>query len=300
MTADGLYDIQGFGAVGDGVAVSTRAIQQAIDVCSSKGGGRVLVHNGRYVTGTIYLKDNVTLYVTEGAALWGSTNIDDYATDTHKNMYRGEPHMDRCLIFARDANNIGLEGKGMIDGRGHRRHFPNKGDKDHHRPMLMRFLNCTGITLRDSALRNPAAWTSAWLYCADIVVDGISIHSRANGNGDGLDFDGCRRVRVSNSSFDTSDDSICLQASRADMPCKDIVISNCVFSSRWAGLRIGLLSLGDFENVAVTNCVFRDIQDSGLKIQMCEGGEMKNMLFANLVMKDVPRLIFMTLTMNII
>ena len=160
--------------------------------------------------------------------------------------------------------------------------------------MLMRFKNCSNITLRDIDIINPAAWTSAWLYCDEIVVDGIRIHSRVNGNGDGLDFDGCTNVRVSNSSFDTSDDSICLQASMPDKPCKNVVVTNCVFTSKWAGLRIGLLSRGDFESVTVSNCTFFDIQDAGLKIQMNEGGEMKNMIFSNLVMKNVPRPVFMT------
>jgi hypothetical protein len=143
-------------------------------------------------------------------------------------------------------------------------------------------------------LRHPASWTSAWLYCRDIVVEGVTIQSRANGNGDGLDFDGCEGVRVSNCSFDTSDDSICLQTSRPDRPCRDVVINNCIFVSKWAGIRIGLLSRGDFADVTVTNCIFRDIQDSGLKIQMCEGGEMHNLLFTNLVMTNVPRPIFLT------
>jgi hypothetical protein len=161
--------------------------------------------------------------------------------------------------------------------------------------MLMRLLGCNRIRMRDITLQNPASWTSAWLYCSDIVVDGVTIRSRVNWNGDGLDFDGCRDVRVSNCSFDTSDDSICLQTSRPDAPCSNITISNCIFSSKWAGIRIGLLSRGDFENVAVTNCIFKDIDDSGLKIQMCEGAAMRNMIFSNLVMVNVPRPVFLTL-----
>ena len=288
--AAGMHDIRDYGAVGNGTTLNTEAVQKAIDACSADGGGTVMVAGGDYLIGTIFLKDNVTLHVAGGAKLLGSPDIGHYATNTHKNMYKNEPHMDRCLIFARGAKNIAVEGTGEIDGNGYFKNFTSETG----RPMLIRLMECERIRMRDITLKNPASWTTAWLYCSDIVVDGITIQSRANNNGDGLDFDGCENVRVSNCAFDTSDDSICLQASRKDRPCRNIVISNCIFISKWAGIRIGLLSLGDFENVAVNNCVFRDIDDSGLKIQMCEGGSMINMVFSNLVMSNVPRPIFMT------
>ena len=286
------YNVLDYGAKGDGTTLDTQAVQKAIDLCSKEGGGKVMIPSGKTVfIGTIYLKDFVTLHIENGAILLGSPNYEDYTTDTHKNTYKNEPHMDRCLIFARNAKSFSIEGKGTIDANGHPKNFTKeKGG----RPMMLRFLNCNDIHLRDITLINPAAWTSAWLYCNDIVVEGIKIVSRVNHNGDGLDFDGCTNVRVSNSSFDTSDDSICLQTSRPDKSCKDVVITNCVFTSKWAAMRIGLASRGDFESITVSNCIFYDIQDSGLKIQMNEGGEMKNMVFSNIVMKNVPRPIFMT------
>ncbi|MEP6901230.1 MAG: glycosyl hydrolase family 28 protein [Actinomycetota bacterium] len=292
QTKSAIYDIRNFGAVGDGKTVNTRAFQSAIDDCTPSG-GVVLVAGGNFVTGTIYLKSNVTLHVEAGATILGSTKIADYTTDTDRTMYRGEPYMDRCLIFAKDAQNIGIEGTGAIDGQG--KSFPEPGDANKNRPKLIRLINCSKIRVRDITMRSPASWTNEWRYCTDIAVDGITIFSRANSNGDGLDFDGCTNVRVSNSTFDTSDDSICLQTSLVEKPCRDVVIMNCHFSSRWAGVRIGLLSRGDFENVVITNCTFRDHKDSGLKIQMCEGAEMKNMVFSNLVMKNVPRPVFLNL-----
>lgn len=290
----GLFTISDFGAVGDGATLCTGAVQDAIDTCAAAGGGEVIVPPGRFVIGTIRMKSRVVLRILAGGALLGSTHIGDYAVDTGKNMYDGEPHMDRCLIFAKGQHSFGIVGNGTIDGRGHRANFPNPGDPAHNRPMMIRFIDCERITVRDVTLLNPADWTSAWLYCRDIVVDGITIHSRANGNGDGLDFDGCENVRVANCAFDNSDDSICLQASRKDKPCRRVTVTNCIFSTRWGGMRIGLLSLGNFEQVTVSNCVFHDIEDAGLKIQMCEGGSMKNMTFSNLVMHNVPRPVFMT------
>lgn len=285
------FNVLDFGAKADGLTKDTKAVQNAIDACTKNGGGKVIIPAGKtVVVGTIYLKDFVTLHLENGATLLGSPDIEDYTKDTHKNMYKNEPHMDRCLLFANEAKSFAIEGFGTIDGNGHKQNF----NKETGRPMLMRFINSKDIHLKDVSIINPAAWTSAWLYCNEIVVDGIRIHSRVNHNGDGLDFDGCTNVRVSNSSFNTSDDSICLQASDPDKPCKDVVISNCIFESKWAGMRIGLLSRGDFESVCVTNCIFKNIDDSGLKIQLNEGGEMKNMVFSNLVMKNVPRPIFMT------
>jgi len=286
-----VYDIRRFGAVGDGKTDNTAAMQKSIDACTAAGGGRVLVSGGRYVIGTIYLKDNVDLHVDGSAALLGSTDYDDYATDTFKSIY-GD--FNRCLIFARGASNIALTGLGTIDGQG-KGHFPNSGDSKLDRPMLIRFVECSRLRLRDLELRNSGSWISAWNFCRDIVVDGVSIRTRNMcPNGDGLDFDGCRDVRVSNVVFDTSDDAICLQASRTDQPCHNVTICNCIMSSRWAAIRIGLSSLGDLRDVTVSNCVFHDIDDAGLKIQMSEGGVMEDMIFSNLIMRKVPMPVFMT------
>jgi len=286
------FNVTDYGAKADGVTVDTKAVQLAIDACTKNGGGRVLIPSGKTVViGTIYLKDYVTLHVENGATLLGSPNIKNYTSDTYKNQYKNEPHMDKCLIFARNAKSFAIEGLGKIDGNGYPSNFKNKTGG---RPMLMRFYECEDIHMKDITLVNPAAWTSAWIYCNNIVVDGIRIHSRVNHNGDGLDFDSCTNVRVSNSAFDTSDDSICLQTSQVDKPTQYVTITNCTFTSKWAGMRIGLLSRGDFESVTVSNCTFNDIEDSGLKIQMNEGGAMRNMTFTNLTMKNVPRPVFMT------
>lgn len=286
------FNVLDYGAKADGKTLDTRAVQGAIDACHANGGGKVVIPSGKTVlVGTLYLKSFVTLHVENGAILRGSPFIKDYTTDTHKNMYKNEPHMDRCLIFAKDQSSIAIEGYGTIDGNGHTSNFTKeKGG----RPMLIRFVNVSDVRLNDITLINPVAWTSAWLYCSHISVSGIKIRSRANANGDGLDFDGCTNVSVTNSFFDNSDDSICIQASLPEKPAKNIAISNCHFTTKWGGIRIGLLSRGDIESVTVSNCTFTDIQDSGLKIQQCEGGTMKNMVFSNLVMKNVPRPVFMS------
>lgn len=93
-----VFDIREFGAVGDGATLNTRAIQQAIDGCTAAGGGDVLIAGGSFVTGTIYLKDHVTLHLAAGAALLGSTQIADYATDTAAETVRLNAVQDATVL----------------------------------------------------------------------------------------------------------------------------------------------------------------------------------------------------------
>ena len=161
---------------------------------------------------------------------------------------------------------------------------------------MIRLINCAHVRVRDihAAMAgfvdfaNGVIATTSRLITSRFMSRGIS-------NGDGLDFDGCTKVRVTNSKFNNGDDCVCLQTSLTEKPCKDVFVSELqLLSGRWAGIRIGLLSRGNFEDVTMTNCTFSDHNDSGLKIQMNEGGEMKNMVFTHLTMTNVPRPLFLT------
>ena len=102
------YNASMFGVKSNGTTLNTNSIQKGIDFISENGGGRLVFYVGRYLTGTIYLKSNVTIQLEEGAILVGSDNPLDY--EMNKNW--------TALIFALDQQNIGITGKGVIDGRG--------------------------------------------------------------------------------------------------------------------------------------------------------------------------------------
>lgn len=269
----------------------TTTIQKAIDDCSASGGGTVYFSKGEYITGTVFWKSNVRLFLEYGAEIKGSTNSSDYPDNVHKQMYKKETSKDHCLFFAKDCENIKLDGYGIINGQGEL--FTGELFKK-NRPMMFRYLNCKDIRISNVKLRAPASWTNAFIGCENIWVQNIDILSRANRNGDGTDFDGCSNVFVSGCKFDCSDDCICLQNSFSDRVCQNVVVTNCIMKTKWAGLRIGLLSCSPIKDVTVTNCVFRDINCSGLKIQSAEGSILENMTFSNLVMENVVRPILMT------
>lgn len=285
-----IYNVIDFGAKGDGETVNTLAIQKAIDACT-KTGGTVYVSNGTYLTGTIKLKDNVHLKIEAGATLKGSADIADYTTDTHKQMYKREIGLNRCLIFAKEAENISISGGGKIDGNV--KGFPNKNDPQRNRPMVFRFLNCKNLKMRDVYISHMSSWATAWLYCSNIIVDGVTVDCSFSHTSDCLDFDGCNNVRVSNCNLIAADDCLSLQSSRKDKPCRDITITNCSFTSKWDAIRIGLLSRGNIENVTVSNCVFKEIGHVGIQFELCEGGDMGNMVFTGLTMQNVRVPVYM-------
>ena len=80
LPASTVFDVRDFGAVGDSLQLNTVPIQLAIDSCYRFGGGTVLIEGGNYLTGTILLKDNVSLKIAAGAKLSGSGDPHDYLT----------------------------------------------------------------------------------------------------------------------------------------------------------------------------------------------------------------------------
>ncbi|SDD06523.1 Glycosyl hydrolases family 28 [Paenibacillus sp. UNCCL117] len=285
------FEVKDYGAAGDGVTVDTKAIQQAIDACFAAGGGYVVLAGGTFVSGTLFLKSNVYLQVNSSAILLANPDIGDYPDGTHYNRYTNETYMDKCLIYAEDAANIGVIGQGEINGNAEC--FPNEGSI--YRPMMMRFLRCRNIHVKGLRLHNAPAWTTAFLDSAYIWCESLDIRNDKRYNGDGLDYDGCQNVFISNCYIRGTDDNLCLQASSKQYPMKNVHITNCHFTSICAAVRIGLKSVGDISNVAIHNCTFENVWREGIKIECTEGGSITDIVAQGLVMRNVTRPIFIIL-----
>lgn len=282
------YDVRDFHAAGDGKTKDTAAIQDAIDKCSEAGGGIVLLAGGTFVSGTLYLKSNVFLEIDASAILLASPDIEDYGADTHRNRYRNETNLDRCFLYAEDAENVGIYGYGEINGNAGS--FPNAGSI--YRPMMMRFLRCKSIHLSDVRLYDAAAWTTAFLDSEYIWVRGVDISNEKRYNGDGLDFDGCSHIYVSDCHIKGTDDNLCLQSSDKKHPVQNVHITNCDFTSLCAAIRIGLKSIGSISDVTIQNCTMRNVWREGIKIECTEGGNITDIVISNIVMHNVSRPIF--------
>ncbi len=281
------------GATGDGVTPDTSAIQAAIDDCSRKGGGTVEFPPGRYLSGSILLKDNVTLRLDPQALLLGSTNIADYKPMEAFTDAVGIPR-GHCFVGAVDAKNIGIEGGGTIDGRG-KEVLAARAEADKNiRPFLLRFVRCTGVSLQGIHLQASAAWTAHFFECRDVTADRVTIFSRGLQNNDGFDIDSSENIRITNCDVDSGDDALCIKAT-SPLPSRNIVATGCRLKSGCGAIKIGTESLGDFENIEITDCQIRDTDKCGIKLLSVDGAHLQNVKISDITMDHVRLPIFLRL-----
>jgi polygalacturonase len=283
--AEPAVNVTEFGAVGDAVTLNTEAIQKGIDTCSAHGGGVLEFPAGRYLTGTIQIKDNVTLQFDAGAVLLGSTNAADYRNLDPFMAGDGVPLGD-ALIVAVAAHNVGIAGAGTIDGQG--RALKAAQDPYRVRPFLIRWLRCSGVTVQDVHLTNPGAWTMNFFQTRNATVERVTIRTRDTGlvNNDGIDLDSCEGVRVRDCDIESGDDALCLKAT-SSLPCRDIQASGCTLSTKCNAIKLGTESLGDFANVSITHCQIRNTGMAGIALNSVDGAQLHDVLIEDIAMDGV-------------
>ncbi len=303
------FNIEAFGARGDGSTDNTTIIQQQIDRCSANGGGKVIIPAGKFLTGTLYLKNDVTLYLEDGAWLLGSPQLKDYPVNTASTT----PGSDRrSLLFAEGARHIAVTGNGTIDGQGGSPDF-KRGDNGNGRPRLIYFIDCEDVKVQDITLRQAAFWVQYYRGCNNVTIRGIKVYSHANWNNDGLDIDS-RNVIVSDCIIDSDDDALCFK-SESNFPCENITVTNCILSSNCNAIKMGTASKVGFKHIAISNCIVKTASEdnirhwkttlsnitadrtvlSGIALEMVDGGIMDGINISNIDMTDVQTPVFIRL-----
>lgn len=267
-----MRNIKDYGAVGDGIALDTAAIQRAID-----DGGIVYIPAGVYRIGTIYLKSNGGLHLAAGAVLKGSHDRADYNADDFcpQNVVFTQEYVTGAhLIVAVEQENITIEGRGTIDGEGHywmNESRPNPYNSKEYaanpeRPGQMIFIcECKNVHVTDVNLVNGPYWHLFLHGCEDVLVFGLTIRGdRPRWTNDGIDIDCCKRVCVSNCIVDVGDDALTVRAYKtpllhSDGICENVVVTNCVLrADRDYGIRVGVGS------GIIRNCVFSNLDVEGM------------------------------------
>lgn len=254
------YVVTDFGAKADATINNAPMIQKAIDAAFQAGGGEVIVPPGKYLIGTVELKNNVTFKIEAGAVLLGSEKLSDYTEHDGYNQH-GSKQKRKYLISVFNAKNVTICGKGTIDGQG--KNFWNTIPNDLHfvkaktnRPnALVEVAHSENITVKDVTLTNSANWTCHISESKNININAINIFNDLLGpNTDGIDISGSSYVRVSNCNIKTGDDAIVIKTWKTGNPCEDITVTNCNLESLCAALKIGTESYHDFRRIAFTNC----------------------------------------------
>jgi hypothetical protein len=156
--------------------------------------------------------------------------------------------------------------------------------------MLIRLENCERIRIRDLSLEHCGAWCIHLKNSSDFSLQALRIDNEGQ---DGIDIESSEQGIISDCAMRCGDDCIALIASSVEKPVRGIRITNCYLRSRWAAIRFGPASKGDFEDVVVSSCVFADCNGGGIKLGMFEGAEIRNCLFENIVMDHVTAPVLM-------
>ena len=244
--AAGVFDIRDYGAAGDGQTFDTPAIQKAIDACDKAGGGQVVIPPGKYLSGTLNLKSNVTLFLQAGARLVGTAKLDEYKHPippaSMPEAKWGKWH--RALILADAVENIAIAGQGVIDGN---KVFDATGEEKMRGPHTFVFVNCKNVTVRDVSFVDSANYAIFFM-----VSDEVSIRNvKFTGGWDGVHFRGspdrdCRNVSIVGCEFYTGDDSI------AGRYWENTLISDCIVNSSCNGIRL----IGPAKHLIIHDCLF--------------------------------------------
>ena len=306
-----MRNVREFGAVGDGVANDTAAIQRAIDA-----GGVVYFPEGTYRTGSIFLRGGGGLELDPNAVIVASTDPADY----HPKDFCPQDTNNNCcgksgqhLIVAVEQENIFIRG-GRIDGnarnilRDHTVVHTFKGGPQwkcaEWRPAQMMYLcECRNVRLCDVDIEDTTGWACFLHGCVDVYIRGVNIrNSPFVSENDGIDLDCCARAVVSDCNISTGDDAFTLRGCRAKLktprPCELVTVSNCIFRSHYAhAIRIGV---GGGE---IRNCQFNAITCYGSHMaihinskysERSEGVDIHDLAFRNFHV-DVEQFVFLRL-----
>ena len=281
------FDVTEHGVLGDGKTNNTEAFNKLLKEIGDRG-GVVFVPPGEYVTGSLRLYSNTTLYLSSGAALLGSECKEDFPFLCREDL--GEAH--RCgLIHALEAENITICGSGKINARG----FFWWDDPVQPRPNCISPVLCRRVRIKDVMIENSPFWTIHPLCCTDVVIHGISIRNPWDSpNTDGINPNACSNVRISDCCIDVGDDCITLKAGTEytplakSRPCESITITNCTMIHGHGGVVIGSEMSGGVRNITISNCIFQNT-DRGIRIKTRRrrGGMVEDVLVNNIMMDHV-------------
>ena len=261
-----IFNILDFGAKADTTFMNTKAIQSAIDACTA--GGTVYIPKGTFVSGALFLKSNMTLYIEKNAVLKGSTDTSGYLPVIYNRFEGWELNTYSSLINAGTLNrngsysvtNLRITGGGTIEGGGKKLGsdmWKTRGERSRGRLILL--MNCQDVSIDNLTIQEPPSWTIHYIYSDNISLHNLFIKTYGIRNGDGIDPDSSTDSYIFNCTFDNGDDCIAIKSGKnpegyyVGKPTKNVRITHCNFI-RGHGISIGSEMSGGVSDVLVQDC----------------------------------------------
>ncbi len=294
------YNIEDFGANPNNEN-NALYIQKAIDEASKNKGIVVIPKNKEFKTGTIVLKDNVTLYLEKGSVLKASDSFKDFDL-FNLNLFKDNtldvPSFTNCdydgkpflyFIYGKDIKNIKIIGKGTIDANGTifygevNRYFID--GKFYPRMPLLFLENVDGLEINKTHFVNSSFWTLHIVGSQNILIDEIEIKNDLRvANCDGIDPDHSKNIVIKNSKIECADDAIVLKTTSAFTKygnTENIKVSNCDLKTTSAAIKFGSETASDFKNIYFENINIHD-SNRGISFQLRDSGNISDVHFKNI------------------
>ncbi len=326
--AEGIFNLLDQGADNSGKGLNTEIIAEVIAIAEKQGGGTLYFPPGTYLTGPIHLKSNITLHIEGGATLRFSDNFDHYMPFVQSRWEGTDVTNFSPLIYAYEAKNIAIVGRGTLDGQGRKwwnfhhtlyskpEDYKSKWQKAFHeqnqdidkpdiptmvergflRPPFIQPMFCENVKIEGVTIQNSPFWTVNPEYCDNITITGVTINNPDSPNTDGINPESCRNVHISDCHISVGDDCITIKSGKDEdgrkrgIACENITITNCTMLEGHGGVVIGSEMSGDVKKVTISNCVFVGT-DRGIRIKSARGrgGVVEDIRVSNIIFKNLKR-----------
>lgn len=277
-------DVTAHGAKPNDEALDTVGIQAAIEACAAAGGGRVVVPNGRFIAGSLFLRSNIELHLSHGALLLGSPKLADYAPSIEPAGSHVEGKRDGLLI-AEKVQNVSITGFGTVDGNGESFWEPGFLESGKSRPSLPRpmpwveFRDSRFIVVRDVRFQHSPSYGVAFTRSQDVNVLNVKIYNDLRSpNTDGIQVNDSQRVSISGVHISTGDDAIVLKSDNADV--EDVVVSDSVLTSDDTAFKYGTGSTKAIRRVTLRDSTIVNSR-LGIGLFMRRGGVYEDLAVRN-------------------